>query len=264
MWTLTHAITIFPTFVVLFAFAFLIGHLLKGKSELVRTIPLQLIAMALILMELIKQVKALPDYANGNLYALPFHYCSLFLYILPLHSFCRVKPRPIIDALTVMLTASLFVNMFIMPANIYSADNIKNMFREYGSFHTVVFHNLVCLYGMLTISLKAYKMKLGRDILISLAFLSAYVVIATILSFSLDTNFHNLKECNIPFIGEFIVGLKTKLGGFGWIIQVIYDTLLFIATLIMGVISYLAMYGVDKLICLFSKKGEEKLMQKAE
>ena len=264
MWTLTHAITIFPTFVVLFAFAFLIGHLLKGKSELVRTIPLQLIAMALILMEVIKQVKAMPDYADGRFFALPFHYCSLFLYILPLHSFCRVKPRPIIDALTVMLTASLFVNMFIMPANIYDANNIRNTFKEYGSFHTVIFHNLVCLYGMLTISLKAYKLNLKRDITVSLIFLVFYVVVATILSYSLKTNFHNLYECNIPFIREFLNMLKAAMKGFGWIIQVIYDVALFIATLIMGVISYLAVYGVDKLICLFSKKGEEKLMQKAE
>lgn len=258
MWTIEHAITFFPTFLVMLAFSFLLGKLLQGKSEFVRSIPLQLIAMTLVMMEIIKQVRSFGE--NGyDLYSLPLHFCSLFLYILPMHSFFRVKPRPIIDALTVMLTASLIVNMFIMPANIYSADNIRNTFQGYGSFHTVIFHNLVCLYGLLTISLKAYKMNLKRDVIVSLIFLTVYVIIATFFSYTLKTNYHNLYRCNIDFIWNFVTSLQEKLGGLGWIVQATYVGLLFIATLIMGVASYLAMYGVDKLITHIAKKNEDKI-----
>ena len=261
MWTLTHAITLFPTLIVLAELAFLIGYLLKDKNEMIRSIPLQLIAAALIIMELIKQVRSFD--ANGvyDRYSLPMHFCSLFLYMLPLHSFFRTKPRPIIDSLTVMLTASLIVNMLMMPANIYGADNVRQMFQNYGSFHTVVFHNLVIFYGMLTISLKAYKFNIKRDVIVSLIFLAAYVIIATVFSYTLKTNFHNLYQCNIDFIRNFIDMLKEKMGNLGWTIQVLYVSLLFIMTLVMCIASYFAAYGVDRLIALISRKSKNKALE---
>ena len=257
MWTLTHAITLFPTLIVLAELAFILGYLLKNKNEMIRSIPLQLIAAALIIMEIIKQVKSFD--ANGvyDKYSLPLHFCSLYLYILPLHSFFRTKPRPIIDSLTVMLTASLIVNMLMMPANIYSAQNIREVFQNYGSFHTVIFHNLVIFYGMLTISLKAYKFNIKRDVIVSLIFLSIYVAVANVASYTLHTNFHNLYKCNITFIWTFIIMLQEKMGSFGWIIPTIYVGLLFVATLVMCVASYFAAYGVDKLIALIIKKKEK-------
>ena len=65
---------------------------------------------------------------------------------------------------------------------------------------------------MLTISLKAYKMNLKRDVIVSVIFLAAYVIIATVLSYSLKTNFHNLYQCNVEFIWNFVLKLKEKLG----------------------------------------------------
>ena len=257
MWTITHAITLFPTLIVFAELAFLIGYLLKGKNETIRSIPLQLIAATLIIMEIIKQVNSFD--ANGvyNRYSLPLHFCSLFLYILPLHSFFRTKSRPIIDSLAVMLTASLIVNMLMMPANIYSAQNIKETFQNYGSFHTVIFHNLVILYGMLTIALKAYKFNIKYDVIVSLIFLAVYVAIANVASYTLHTNFHNLYNCNIEFIQNFINMLKGKMGNFDWIIQVLYVSLLFVLTLVMGVASYFAAYGVDKLVTRIIRKKEK-------
>ena len=148
MWSIEHVLTIFPTFLVMIAFSFMLGKLLKGKSEFVRSIPLQLIAMTLVMMEIIKQVRAVGE--NGyDLYALPLHFCSLFLYILPLHSFFRVKPRPIIDALTIMLTASLIVNMFVMPANITERATSERCSRATAHsiplFSTISFAFTVCL-----------------------------------------------------------------------------------------------------------------------
>jgi hypothetical protein len=259
MWTLTHAITLFPTLIVFAEIAFLIGYLLKDKNEMVRSIPLQLIAAALVMMELIKQVRSFGADGVYDKYSLPLHFCSLFLYILPLHSFFRTKARPVIDSLAVMLTASLIINMLMMPANIYSAENIKLMFQNYGSFHTVVFHNLVILYGMLTISLKACKFNIKRDVTVSLIFLALYVIIATIFSYTLKTNFHNLYRCNIDFIYNFIEGIKAHMGGFAWIMQAIYVGLLFIATLIMCIVSYFAAYGVDKLVTLITRKKKDEI-----
>jgi len=254
MWTLTHLITMIPTFVVFFGIAFLVGFLLRGKSEIIRSIPLQIIAAILIIMEVIKQTRSFGE--NGyDLYSLPFHFCSLFLYILPLHAFYRFKPRPIIDSLTVMLTASLFFNMLVMPANIYGEGAILDMFKSFSSFHTVVFHNLVVLYMMLTISLKAYKMNLKRDVIVSVIFLAAYVIIATVLSYSLKTNFHNLYQCNVEFIWNFVLKLKEKIG---WIIQAAYVFVLFIATLIFGLGSYFAIFGLDKLVSFISGKCKKK------
>ena len=95
MWTLTHAITLFPTLIVFAEIAFLIGYLLKDKNEMVRSIPLQLIAAALVMMELIKQVRSFGADGVYDKYSLPLHFCSLFLYVLPLHSFFRTKARTV-------------------------------------------------------------------------------------------------------------------------------------------------------------------------
>ena len=111
------------------------------------------------------------------------------------------------------------------------------------------------------ISLKTYKVHLVRDIIASNVFVVFYVIVATIASYTLKTNYHNLYRCNIDFIYNFVESLKASLGGFGWIVQAAYVGLLFIATIIMCLASYLLAYGIIKLISFFEKRNEKKLAE---
>ena len=191
LWTSTHFYQILPTFIILALIAILVAKTLKNVKTSLRYIPLKIIAVTLLVLEVLKQINAAKS-GSYDLYALPFHYCSLFLYVLPFHAFYRGKYSHITDTAAFACLASLMLDMIIMPAIIYSDGNIINFFNTFGDFHTVAFHNLVVFYFMLTIALKLYRFNTKHDLKVMTVFLSVYVTVAAILSYSLKVNFHNL------------------------------------------------------------------------
>ena len=244
LWTMTHFVTIIPTFIVFAIIALAIGKLLGTKSERVKYIPLQIIAVVLLVMEIGKQIVSASD-GSYDLYSLPFHYCSLFLYLLPFHAFYRGKHSRITDAASFACLASLFLDMLLMPAVIYSASNIVNITATYMDFHTVVFHNLVCLYFFLTLSLGLYKIEPKRDIKVMTVFLTVYVAIAAVLSQTLKVNFHNLYQCNIAFLEQIRLSVIAAIGGIG---QLIYVAILFVLTILFAYLAYFITRGTLALI----------------
>ena len=77
LWTWTHFYTVIPAFIVFIIAAFVVGKLMKNKSEKIKYIPLQVITVLLLGLEVGKQIVSLDG--GYNMYSLPFHYCSLFL-----------------------------------------------------------------------------------------------------------------------------------------------------------------------------------------
>ncbi|MBR5899943.1 MAG: YwaF family protein [Clostridia bacterium] len=243
LWTKEHFITIIPAFIVMIIVGLLLGRLLKDKDEKVKFLPLQIISVILLALEFMKQgYNAKGGY---DLYALPFHYCSLFLYLLPLHSFYRGKYRKAVNSATLGCLASLFLFMLVMPDIVYSANNIKECFKNFGSFHTVIFHNLVCLYFVLTLSLKLYEFNVKKDLKVMAIFLAIYVVIATILSLSLKVNFHNLYKCNLGMVEDIRLAM---VGAIGFAGHMIYVCILFVLTILFAYGAYFAAKGVVALI----------------
>ena len=135
--------------------------------------------------------------------------------------------------------------MLLMPAVIYSASNVINITATYMDFHTVVFHNLVCLYFFLTLSLGLYKIEPKRDIKIMTVFLAIYVAIAAVLSQTLKVNFHNLYQCNIAFLEEIRLAVIAAIGGAG---QLIYIAILFVLTILFAYLAYALTRGILALI----------------
>ncbi|MBE5754465.1 MAG: hypothetical protein E7340_03950 [Clostridiales bacterium] len=250
LWTLTHFYTIIPTFIVFIALAFLLGWLLKDKDEKIKYIPLQIITIILLALEFMKQGYNLHD-DNYNLYALPFHYCSLFLYLFPLHTFYRGKHKEKVEALTLACSASVFFFMLIMPTVVYSDGNIIDYFKSFDDFHTVTFHSLVCLYFFLMIALKFYKYNIKKDFIVMAIFLAAYVIIALIMTFALDTNFQNLKHCNLAIVEEIRLNMVASIGFAG---HMIYVLILSILTILFAFGSYIATKGITTVIEKATKK----------
>jgi len=234
-WTFTHFYQIAPTLLVSGILSVLAAKALGKCHVSKKYIPLKVIAVLLIVLEAAKQINAVGTDGTYDLYALPFHYCSLFLYLLPLHAFYRGKHRHIVDAATFGCLASLTMLMLLMPAVIYSEESIKGFFMSFGDFHTVIFHHLVILYFMLTVTLKLYELRTVHDLAVISVFLTVYVSIATILSYSLKVNFHNLYRCNIAFIEEMRLAVIARIGMWG---SVFYVGILFILTILFAYASY--------------------------
>ena len=250
LWTKEHFYLIIPSFIVFIVFAVFFGKFMKNKSEKAKYLPLQIITLVLLALEFMKQgYNIKPD--GYDLYALPFHYCSLFLYLLPFHSFYKGKYKKVTDAVTLSCLASLFLFMLVMPDVVFGAGNIRECFKTFSSFHTVIFHLLVCLYFILTLSLKLYNFDVKFDMKVTAIFLAIYVIIATILSFSLKVNFHNLYKCNLGMVEDIRLKLMEAIGILG---HILYVVVLFFLTILFAYAAYFATKGILKLISKIKNK----------
>lgn len=80
-------------------------------------------------------------------------------------------------------------------------------------------------------------------------FLAVYVIIATIMSFSLQVNFHNLYKCNLAIVEELRLAMMEAIGIFG---HIIYVVVLFFLTILFAFGAYLATKGILQLISKIS------------
>ena len=247
---MTHLYQLTITILVLLGISILAAKTLGKCKTQIKYIPLQIITVILLVLEVMKQINAAKS-GTYDMYALPFHYCSLFLYLLPLHSFYHGKYSRVTDTAAFACLASLFFDMFIMPENIYSSSCILDLFGSFSNFHTVVFHNLVLLYFMLTIALRLYKIDTKHDMKVMTVFLAIYVTIAAILSYTLKVNFHNLYRCNIGFIEDVRLAVVDAIGVFG---TILYVVLLFILTILFAYAAYFLTRLIIKVVDKISGK----------
>ena len=78
---------------------------LKENSFSVRVIPFQILACVIFLLEIGKQIVSL--IRGYDLYHLPFHFCSLFIFMLPIAAFYRGRKKERVFAVTAAITAVL-------------------------------------------------------------------------------------------------------------------------------------------------------------
>lgn len=243
LWTFEHFITFVPSVIVMIIITIVLRIFLKNKSYEVRMIPFKILAVFILISEVIKQVLS---FINGyNLYHIPLHVCSLFLFLIPTMAFYRGKGEQTIRTLTCMVCMSLALFMAIYPNLIYSADNIKNFFGNYFDFHTVFLHNIVILEFILIIGLNLHSIndrKYDKEVLF---FASSYAVIAAVMAQILKTNFSNFYECNIGPVNELLNNVKESIGYAAG--QIIYVVILLILHVAFFYASYKMYILIDKL-----------------
>lgn len=221
LWTKEHALQILPSFAVMIILAIILAHFLKDKDEKYRMIPIQIIAVLLVVMEIIKQIVNLTDPDGYSLYAIPLHFCSLFVYFMPFFAFYNGKYKQNIRAFTFMCCSMLMVFMVVYPNMIYSAGNIRDYFTSYGNFHTVTFHNLVCFAFILMIALKLYDYDTKRDMKIIPIWFTIFCVISATMAQILKTNYNSFYDCNIDAVETIRVNLISNIGWWGQLIFVL-------------------------------------------
>lgn len=233
LWTPEHAKTLIPAIGVMAVLAWLFRRLLGKKELKTRMLPLQVIACLLVLLEIGKQGVSL--YRGYDLYHLPFHFCSLFIFALPIMAFYRGKHLHGVYEVVSSLCASLFLLMLIYPNLIYSAWDIENYFRDYMAFHTVTFHNLVMLATVLILALdiRAGKGSACKAILIATGLFCA---VSATMAQLLKTNYANFYSCNIPAFEALRTGLQGLIGPV--LTQLLYVAVVALLTVLFVLMAY--------------------------
>lgn len=200
LWTYEHAITVLPGLAVMFMLAAVLRKFLKDKPYKVRMIPISVIAVILVLLEIGKQGTSLSR--GYDLYCLPFHFCSLFIFMLPLMAFWRGKGAKTVTAITTTLCMSVFLLMLIYPNLIYGSWNVQGYFDDYMNFHTVTFHLLVMTAAVLIHALELYTPMGRQETKANLFFVVGFCVVSASMAHILKTNYANYYTCNIPVLEQ--------------------------------------------------------------
>ena len=210
LWSQEHIQTLIPATVIMALLAMLLRHFLGKKSFETRMLPLKILAVILLALEIGKQALSLSR--GYDLYCLPFHFCSLFISMLPMAAFYRGKWKNAVWEITGALCTAVFALMMIYPCLIYSADNIRLFFRDYMSFHTVAFHNLVVLALFLIVALELHQPS-GRANNRAIAlFMLGFCTVSASMAHLLKTNFNNFYSCNIPPLEVLRQAVQDALG----------------------------------------------------
>lgn len=210
LWTPQHAQTLLPALAVMLAIAVIL-RLTIGKKDLkIRMIPFQILACLLFVIEIGKQIVSFQG--GYDLYHIPLHFCSLFIFALPVMAFYRGKHQNAVFEVVAVLCASMTLLMLIYPALIYGSWNIENYFTGYLDFHTVTFHNIVMFEMILIVALDLHQPEEKMHLKPLMIVVSIFCVVSASMAQILKTNFANYYQCNIAPLEEIRLSLQGVLG----------------------------------------------------
>ena len=210
LWSAEHAMTLIPAVVLMIAAAAVLRVWIGNKEMRVRMIPFQVLAALLVVLEIGKQAVSLSR--GYDLYHLPFHFCSLFIFALPAMSLYRGKYVSIVRGVTAALCASMTLLLLIYPCLIYSAWDIQNYFNDYMAFHTVTFHNIVVFEFILIVALGLHTPQPKGEPKAAAIFTALFSVVAASMAHLLKTNYANFYRCNIPPLENLRLAVQDAMG----------------------------------------------------
>ena len=251
LWTPEHGRTLLPALAVMFILAAVLRRWLGGKSMRMRIIPLQIIAVLLVVLEIGKQAVSLSR--GYDLYHLPFHFCSLFIFALPVMAFYRGKHAAAVYDVVAAWCASLFLLMLIYPNLIYGAWDVQCFFKEYMCFHTVSFHNLVMLAAVLIPALRLQEQGC-RNHRHVLAATCVFCAVSATMAQLLKTNYASFYSCNIPAFETARIALQGTIGPV--LTQMLY-------VLIVAVLTVLFVWMSYGILCALQRLGTRGKQQTA-
>lgn len=210
LWSAEHAKTLLPAVAVMLIIAAVLRKTIGNKDIKIRMIPFQIIACILLALEVGKQVLSAAE--GYDLYHLPFHFCSLFIFMMPLMAFYKGKHKTAVTAVTSAICTATTLLTMVYPCLIYSASDITNFFSDYFSFHTVVFHNIVIFGFILILALNLHTPAGKGENKTIILFTIGFCIVSATMAQLLKTNFNNFYSCNIPPLEALRVSLQSTLG----------------------------------------------------
>lgn len=234
LWTPEHARTLIPTALIMVLVAALLRLILGKRNLKIRMIPFQILSCVIVLLEIGKQTMSV--IRGYDLYHLPFHFCSLFIFMLPVMAFYRGKHRQTVAGITAALSFSMFLLMLIYPNLIYSAWDIENYFANYFAFHTVSFHNVVMLAFLLILMLNLHEPASGKEHNAVALFSVGFCVVSASMAHLLKTNYANFYRCNIPVFETLRLAVQEAAGYVA--AQLLYVLIVSVLTVAFVMMSY--------------------------
>lgn len=209
LWTAAHAKTLPLALLAMIVIGIVLRLTIGKKSIRIRMIPLQIVAVLLVVLEIGKQYVS---FKNGyDLYHIPLHYCSLFIFAVPAMAFYNGKHSRKVRATVSAFCGAMATLLLIYPNLIYGEWNIENFFKAYLDMHTVAFHNLVLFAFVLILALDLHtpvKREQKYPVLATLVFCVISATAANIL----EVNFANFYQCNIPPLEAIRVAVQNVAG----------------------------------------------------
>ena len=248
LWTAQHIRTVLPALAGMLALAVILRLALRKQPWEIRMIPLKVLAVAIVLLEIGKQVVSFQG--GYDLYSIPLHFCSLFIFMLPAFAFYRGKGYRTVGGITAGLCAAVLALMLIYPNLIYSAGNIEAYFKDFMSFHTVTFHNIVMLAFILIPALELHEPQPKGESMAVVWFMVGFCLISSVMAQILKTNYANFYQCNIPVFEELRLSMQEVLGVV--VTQILYVMIVSALT----VLFTLAFYRLYRLLSKVIKKKE--------
>ena len=253
LWTLSHAKSLIPAVLIFAAMTVVLYLQLRNKDIRLRMIPLQVIAVLIVALEILKQINSARG-GSYDLYSIPLHFCSLFIFTTPAMAFYRGKYENAVRNVGTVVAGAITLLFLIYPNLIYPASAVDSFFDSFGSFHTVVFHSLVVLACFLIFALRLYGEAEKSEWGVHMIFIAIYSVIAGVMAQVLKTNYANMYHCNVPPIEELRVSLQGILGY--WPTQILWVLTITVGQLLFVSLIYLICRLVRYLVSKASKPAE--------
>ncbi len=234
LWTYAHFITYIPTLLAIIAVAILLRKLLLYKPIEIRLIPYKILSLIIFGLEIAKQTISMR--VGYDTYNLPFHFCSIFVFFIPLCAFCTKGMRRYLFPFTTIASATLFLFMLVCPYYAYTDERIHIFTEDFFSFHTVTFHSIVIFTFILIIALRLYEPNIKTDFKHLLIGLTIYCLIGGTAAQIFECNFNNFYYCAAEFVDNIRLSIIENHGwAFG---QTVYVFGVFIVTTIFSTVSY--------------------------
>ena len=249
LWTYKHFISYVPSLAFMAVIAGILRKFLLKKDEKTRLIPFQVLAIVLFGLEVGKQIVSLK--MGYDLYHLPFYFCSMFIFLIPLSAFYSGKWRKHILSFTTVICATLFLFMLIAPAYTYSEESIASMFSDFMEFHKVAFHNVVIFEFLLILSLNLYEPNTKFDLKTTLIAIPIYCLIGGSMAQIFKVNFNNFYSCAAEFVDNARLAMIENIGHAAG--QTVYVIGVSIVTLAFSVLSYFAYRLIYKFVKIYKK-----------
>ena len=233
-------LTTMPAVLVILLFmALVLAFLLHDKPRRVRQIPTMVIAVALLVLEGIKQRwNALGGF---DAYMLPLHYCTLFVILIPLAELCGERLSRFFRPAAAAMCFIVSMAMYSYPSGILGIA-CEHFGIGFEATHTFVFHHLLVLYLFLTVALGLCKPRLRDAITVGAAGV-AYAMVGIPCAYIFQENYCNYLSSAIPFIEDLRLA-------YGQVVHAVVITLFITIGAMVGTLIYIAIHRLIAL-CFF-------------
>ena len=241
-WSKSDAIVLPLTLLAIVGATIFLWFLLYQKEDKLKKIPLIIITLTMLILEVIKQIKAIVE--GYDFWTIPLHFCSLFLYFFPIAVFAKGKFQEFGKAMSLVCSAWLFCLFYFNPDSIISTRTTDNVFSSFSTFHTFFYHHLAIAFLFISVALGFYKINYKSLIYVLIGF-TLYMAVVVPVTHLTQTNFCNMLFSNIPFMEN----LRQSVG------QIIYTIVMYLIGVAGGCAMCLIYIGCIKL--LFKLKNKD-------